>query len=64
MTTVGLIRHIPARVLVDDRPVTVMAPVKLVIDDPAKGVHTPDKRGKYLVFALPGGQELKVLSWI
>lgn len=64
MTTVGLIRHMPVKVLVEGRPVEVMAPVKLVIEDPANGLQAPDLRGKNLVFALPGGQELEIASWI
>lgn len=64
MTTVGLIRHQPVRMLVGDQQVTVMAPVKLVVNDPANGLQAPVRRDKNLVFALPGGEELEVLSWI
>lgn len=41
-----------------------MAPVKLVVNDPANGLQAPVRRDKNLVFALPGGEELEVLSWI
>lgn len=64
LTTAGLIRHIPVRMLVGDQQVTVMAPVKLAVGDPANGLQAPVRRDKNLVFALPGGEELEVLSWI
>lgn len=64
MTTAGLIRHMPCKMLVGMHEVTVYAPVKLAIADPANGVQAPALRGKYLVFALPGGKELEVASWL
>lgn len=64
LTTAGLIRHIPVKMLVGDQQVTVMAPVKLAVGDPANGLQAPNLRGKNLVFALPGGKELEVASWI
>lgn len=64
LTTAGLIRHKPVRMLVGDQQVTVMAPVKLAVNDPANGLQAPVRRDKNLVFALPGGKELEVPSWI
>ena len=64
LTTAGLIRHVPVKMLIGDQQVTVMAPVKLVVSDPANGVQAPVTRDKNLVFALPGGEELEVPSWI
>jgi len=63
-TTVGLVRHMPVAMTWGGRQVTVMAPVKLEVGDPSNGQHPPMARGRNLIFALPGGKEMEVVSWL
>ena len=63
-TTVGLVRHMSVRMAWNGQHVTVMAPVKLKVGDPSNGQHPPLRRGRNLVFALPGGKEMEVVSWL
>ena len=64
MTTAGLIPHRHVMVKAGEQLYSVQAPVKLAITDPANGLQAPALRGKRLVFALPGGKELEVVSWL